>query len=301
METLVTGLAFAEGPIALDDGSVLVCETLGGRLSRVAADGAVSVIADLGGGPNGAAIGPDGRCYVCNNGGFDEVDVNGMRMPSEAPLDTPPGSIQAVDLETGAFETLYSHCEKTPFWGPNDIVFDDAGGFWFTDFGRDRGRVRTRGSIYYAQVDGSSITEVVTPVDGANGIGISPDGKTLYVAMTYEAHLRAFALAGPGQLAKGKGGHDDGSWLVGRAGTGDFLDSLAVDGAGNICVASPGNGAMMVFPPEGGQPKRIPMPDPRTTNICFGGPDLQTAYITLGLTGSIAKMRWEVAGLKLHY
>src|SRR3546814_2343411 len=83
----------------------------------------------------------------------------------EAPLDTPAGTIQAVDLKTGAVETLYTHNEKTPFWGPNDLVFDDRGGFWFTDFGRDRGRVRTRGSVYYAKADGSAITEMIFPID----------------------------------------------------------------------------------------------------------------------------------------
>ena len=71
MQTIATDLQFPEGPIAMDDGSVILVEIARGTLSRVLPDGRVEVIADLGGGPNGAAIGPDGAVYVCNNGGFD--------------------------------------------------------------------------------------------------------------------------------------------------------------------------------------------------------------------------------------
>ena len=66
-------------------------------------------------------------------------------------------------------------------------------------------------------------------------------------------------------------------------------------------MASPGKGAIFVFTPEGGEPERIAMPDPMTTNICFGGPDLKTAFVTLAATGSIAMLDWDVPGLKLAY
>ena len=69
MTEMARGLRFPEGPIAMPDGSVILVEIERQTLSRVHPDGAVSVLAGLGGGPNGAAIGPDGRCYVCNNGG----------------------------------------------------------------------------------------------------------------------------------------------------------------------------------------------------------------------------------------
>lgn len=302
MKTLATGLKMPEGPVALTDGSLIVVEMLGGRLSRIAPDGGVSVIAELGGGPNGAAIGPDGRCYVCNNGGFGQIVLpDGTLLPAEAPIDTPPGSIQVVDAATGAFETLYAHSEATPFWGPNDIVFDDDGGFWFTDFGRDRGRARMRGSVYYAKADGSAIREVVHPLDGANGIGLSPDGATLYVACTFEAHLLQFRLSAPGVIDLNGGHMPNGASIVGRGGPGQYLDSLAVDSAGRICCASPGIGALLVFPPEGGPPTVIPTGDFLTTNICFGGADRRTAYVTLGSSGRVATLDWDVPGLTLAY
>ena len=78
VEVVAEGLLFPEGPIALPDGSVILVEIAGGRLSRVYPDGRTEVVAETGGGPNGAAYGPDGRIYVCNNGGFDTVVKDGQ-------------------------------------------------------------------------------------------------------------------------------------------------------------------------------------------------------------------------------
>ena len=68
---VATGLRFPEGPVAMPDGSVILVEIESQHLTRVKPGGAIERIAHLGGGPNGAAIGPDGRAYICNNGGFD--------------------------------------------------------------------------------------------------------------------------------------------------------------------------------------------------------------------------------------
>jgi gluconolactonase len=292
IDILTTGLAFPEGPVVLANGDLLVVEVLGGRLTRIAADGAARTVAELGGGPNGAAIGPDGQCYVCNNGGFAPSASPDLLIPTEAPFDTPPGSIQVVDLASGAWETLYASSEAAPFWAPNDLVFDDAGGFWFSDHGRDRGRMRQKGGVYYAMADGSAIREVIFPIDSANGVGLSPDGATLYVADTLSGQLWRFPLSAPGVVS------DAGS-IVGRVGPGQFLDSLAVEQSGRICVASPGQGAILIFSPDGGIADVVPMPDFLTTNICFGGADFRKAYVTLGSSGRVASMDWPRPGLPL--
>jgi len=256
------------------------------------------VVSQTGGGPNGAAIGPDGRCYICNNGGFTRTRSGDMLIPLPPPDDTAPGFIQVVDMATGKADVLYPHTPETPMWGPNDIVFDAHGGFWFTDYGRTRGRWHSEGSIYYAKADGSGIQEKVRGLDRPNGIGLSPDGKTLYVALTMEGHLRAFDVAAPGELITGSSFFDTGR-MLGRARKGEFLDSLAVDSRGNICVASPGAGAVLVFSPEGEVIRRIETGDPLTTNICFGGKDLRSAYITLGATGKLVEVEWDCPGLEL--
>lgn len=302
LDLLASGLAFPEGPIALSSGDVLVVEVMGGRLSRVTPDGSVSTVANLGGGPNGAAIGPDGRCYVCNNGGMGPSLRDDILLPGEAPLDTPPGSIQIVDLATGTFDTLYAHNPDTPFWATNDLIFDSSGGFWFTDHGRDRGRVRTKGGLYYACADGSSCREMAHGMlDSVNGVGLSPGGDLLYVADTHSGHLWRFYLSGPGTIDRTAGQFPHGGAMIGRSGPGQFLDSLAVDSAGNICVASPGGSAVLVFAPDGSIVRSVPTPDFLPTNICFGGPDLMTAFITLGSTGQLVTTRWAVPGLPLAY
>jgi gluconolactonase len=143
--TIARGLRFPEGPIAMPDGSVVLVEIERQTLSRVHPNGEVSVVATLGGGPNGAAIGPEGRCYVCNNGGFEWHRRGDTVVPGLQGSDYQGGSIQVVDLETGAVETLYTHSDQGPLRGPNDLVFDAHGGFWFTDFGKTRQRDMDRG------------------------------------------------------------------------------------------------------------------------------------------------------------
>ena len=155
--------------------------------------------------------------------------------------------------------------------------------------------------MYYAKADGSGITEVVHPILTPNGIGLSPDGKSLYVAETETARLWAFDVKAPGVLAKAPFPSPHGGRLL--AGLGGFqrFDSLAVDAAGNICVATLVNGSVSVIAPSGGLILQVPMPDLFCTNICFGGADLRTAYMTLSGTGQLVSMPWEGPGLRLAY
>src|ERR1700723_1511886 len=122
--SIAEGLLRPEGPVALSDGSSLPTEVAHGTVCRVSASGAVSVVAELGGGPNGAAVGPDGAVYVCNNGGFDWAEAGGLALPHGIAPDYKTGSIQRVDLATGAVTTVYDACDGRALRGPNDIVFD---------------------------------------------------------------------------------------------------------------------------------------------------------------------------------
>ncbi len=298
---VATGLKFPEGPIAMDDGSVLLVEIARGTLSRVSPDGEVDVVAEPGGGPNGAAIGPDGKCYICNNGGFEWVERRGRIYPGDQADDYRGGRIERVDLTTGAVETLYEAANGVRLRGPNDIVFDAQGGFWFTDHGKTRARERDRTGVFYAKADGSHIEEAIFPLEAPNGIGLSPAEDELYVAETPTGRLWAFPLSAPGTLAGERADRPDGGRLVaGRSGY--FLfDSLAVDAAGNVCIATIIGGGVTVLSPAGAAPRFVPMPDRLTTNICFGGEDLRTAYITLSSTGQLVSMPWETPGLPLNF
>lgn len=298
---LATGLRFPEGPVALEDGDVVLVEIARGTLTKVSPDGRLDVVANLGGGPNGAALGPDGAMYVCNNGGcFSWDDVMGLTVPGAVPPSWKGGSIQRVDLATGAVSTLYTESTSGPLRAPNDLVFDGQGGFWFTDHGVRQDRTSDRTGIHYALADGSSCREVIFPLDAPNGIGLSPDGSRLYAAETHTGRVFWWAVSGPGEIERdnpiGNGGH----LLAGLPGL-QLLDSLAVDADGWVCVGTLVNGGITAISPDGERIEHIPLPDPLVTNICFGGPTLHTAYATLSGTGALVAFDWPRGGLRLHH
>jgi gluconolactonase len=296
---LATGLGFPEGPVACADGSVVLTEIRNGRCTRITPDGKVSLFSDCGGGPNGLAIGPDGAFYLCNNGGSRYVE--GTSMGQGPHPDYKFGSIQRLNPKTGAATLLYKECNGHKLSAPNDLVFDTAGGFYFTDLGKRYARYRDHGGVYYALPDGSKIVELAYPVLSPNGCGLSPDGKTLYVADTEGARLWAFEVQGPGVLAPKPPFHPhSGRVIAGLPGNARF-DSLAVLANGNITVATLATGYITEFSPGGDVVRAVKMPDIYPTNICFGGADMRTAYITLSDTGQLGAMQWPTPGLKLNF
>jgi gluconolactonase len=206
-----------------------------------------------------------------------------------------------VDLKTGRFETLYRTVGQHMLRGPNDIVFDRQGGFWFTDNGKGRDRDLDRGGVYYAKTDGSFISEVVYPMLTPNGLGLSPDEDVLYVAETHTGRVWSFEITAPGRVRKlSFPSPNGGKLLIGLPGF-QLLDSLAIDSEGNVCVATLYNGGISVISPAGELLRHVPLPDPFTTNICFGGPDMKTAYATLSHSGRLVAFPWPVAGLPLNF
>jgi gluconolactonase len=304
LELVTDGLAFPEGPIAMPDGSVLLVEVRRGTLSRVAPDGTVSVVAECGGAPNGAAFGPDGHVYVCNNGGMEFNEHDGVVYGGHQPADYLGGLIQRVDVATGGVETVYDRCGEFPLRGPNDIVFDADGGFWFTDMGKMRARDRDHGGLYYASPDGSEIREMAYPLVTPNGVGVSPAGDRVYVADSLTGQIWYWDLEAPG-VVKPQGGMFGfgGGMLLYQPPGWQFVDSLAVDSEGNVCVATIGEqGAITVVTPEGKVKRTVVIADdPMVTNICFGGPDLRTAFITSSGRGRLFATEWDCPGLALSF
>jgi gluconolactonase len=299
---LAKGLRFPEGPISMADGSVLLVEIERGTLSRVDQQGRVEVIAHTGGGPNGAAIGPDGKCYLCNNGGFNwHHETGGYMRPSGRADDYSGGRIERVDLATGRIEVVYRECNGIPLKGPNDIIFDSKGGFWFTDLGKVYGRQMDRGAVYYARTDGSLIREAVFPIITPNGVGLSPDGKILYVAETETSRLWSFRITGEGELEKQPWPSPHGGKLVAGLPGYQRFDSMAVEENGNICVATLIRGGVSVISPPGEWLEFHEAPEHYCTNLAFGGPGLRKAYVTLSNYGTLLEADWPRPGLRLHY
>src|SRR3954471_3946971 len=287
IELVAEGLEFPEGPVAMADGSVLVAEIKGRRITRIAPDGSKEVLVETGGGPNGLAVGPAGAPGIAGNGGaFSWHEQMGLTIPGPTPPGHEGGSIRRFDFASGRLETVYESCDGRRLLGPNDLVFDKAGGLWFTDHGCSTADGRRFGALCYAAADGSRISRQRDGLFAPNGVGLSPGERCVYVADTYLQRLWAFDLAGPGELAApplpapGR--------VVANLPGYQLLDSLAVEAGGSVCVATIGNGGITIVTAAGAT-LHVAVQDPVVTNICFGGEDMRDAWIPASGTGRLYK------------
>ena len=170
-DVIADGL-FPEGPVVMADGSVIVVELAAGRVSRCW-NGRKETVSNIGGGPIGAAIGPDGALYVCNSGGLDLANHGNATGPGTE------GRIERLDLATGRVDRLFEACNGVPLSAPNDLVFDAEGGLWFTDLGKRYGRISEAGGLYHCDPLAGAIRCIHPGALSFNGVGLSPDGSTV--------------------------------------------------------------------------------------------------------------------------
>jgi gluconolactonase len=245
--------------------------------------GDVREVCRVGGGPNGAAFGPDGTLYICSNGGlvFDESD--GVLTPVGLGPGAPCGRIERVNPSTAEAEVVFESCGGEALGAPNDLVFDSHGGCWFTD--------TLRGVVYYADPVAGSIACEIEGLEAPNGVGLSPDESTLYVAETFSGRLLRWVLTGPGAATSRS--------VLHSAGSVHGWDSLAVDAEGHVCVANLQGGGITAVDSEGAVVFELTLPllDRYVTNVCFGGPDLRTAFITSSGRGLLYAAAWPWEGL----
>ena len=186
---------------------------------------------------------------------------------------------------------LYTACGGHRLCGPNDLVFDADGAMWFTDHGKVRAHDADRVGVFYATVDGSFARRVIFPLMGPNGIGLSPDGETLYVAETPTGRLWAWDVTGPGRVD-----HRSRRCLANTLG---HFDSLAVEADGTVVVAALGEGCAWCDPTARSATCRCRARWPPTS--AGGGEGLTTAYVTEAAQGLLLACEWPRPGLALAF
>jgi gluconolactonase len=289
---LAEGLKFPEAPVPMNDGSVLFVQIESKQVSRLMPDGTVSLVKQMEGGPNGLAIGPDRALYIANDGGrFSFAQRGGYNFPGAAPAEHVGGSIQRLDLKSGALTTLYETCDGKRLVAPDDLVFDRQGGMWISDIGKIKGDA----GIYYALPDGKSIKCARDGMTAPNGIGLSPDGKQLHVSEGRQ--LWTYDISAPGRLGPSTSYPEaDHARLRERS----IADSLKVQADGKVCVCTLLAGGISIID-AAGNTEFIDFADPMTTNLAFGGRDMRDVWVTLSGTSRIGRVRWPYPGLKAAF
>lgn len=278
-------VVFTEGPASDAEGNVYFTEISGNRILKYSPGGAWTEFRRPSRRANGLAFDPQGRLVACEG-----AAEGGGRQ------------VTRTDMKTGKLEVLVASYEGKRLNSPNDLVIDREGRIYFTDprYGSQDGRELETEDVYMIDA-GGEVRRVLTKPDvhKPNGIGLSPDGKTLYVADTIsepvrQARVMKFDVRADGTLANGKEHY---SFGAGRG-----IDGMAIDSEGNIYGAAGNNrnapenhAGIYVISPAGELLGRIAIPEDSVTNCTFGGKDLRTLYITAGKT--LYQIRTKNAGL----
>lgn len=291
---IATGFSFPEGPCFDAAGVLHVVELAGGCVARVV-DGRRAVLCRPGGSPNGAAFGPDGVLYICNNGGnWPAAPSTGGRHG----FGGEPALIQRVAAD-GTYETVLDAIDGRPLNSPNDICFDDHGGFWFTDpvwapRGDDLMPDMTRvepGALGYVPADGTPVW-IQTGILFPNGLAVTDGGDALIVDETASGRVYRFPILGPGELGEPEPYAD--------LGAGSTPDGMCFDEAGRLHVAGHGSYSVYVIAAGGGTVEEVlRFEDAEITNVCFGGPEHRTLYVTQCVNGRVATVEREIPGMRL--
>jgi gluconolactonase len=238
------GFRFTEGPVSDAEGNIYFSDIPNNRIHKWSPDGEISVFKDPSGNSNGLAVDSRGNLIACRHGGRDVVSID------------PEGN-----------ETVLAHKYKgKKLNSPNDLWIDPAGGIYFTDprYGNRDNMEQDGEHVYYLSPNRKKLVRIADDLERPNGIIGTPDGKILYVADHGADKTYRYKINPDGSLADKKLFTSSGS------------DGMAMDEKGNVYLTTD---AVHIYSPEGDFLESIVAPE-QPANVCFGGGDGRTLFIT---------------------
>lgn len=274
VERVQDGFAFTEGPVWDERTQTLLFTDIPNTtIHRLSADGSISVFTDQSQHTNGLWITRDGKILGC------QMD----------------GQVVQYDRETAEAKVLAGQHQGKRFNAPNDLVVDAQGGIYFTDplFRAPTPLPQEVQAVYYiAAADKSgrrSVTRVTGGLAAPNGIGLSPDGNKLYVCPSQQAEMLVYDVLGPGKLSEGKT-FCSVQQPDGKSDTG--ADGITLDVQGNVYITT--HLGVQIFSPAGKSLGLVAFPE-QPANVCFGGDDWKTMYVTA--RAGLYRVKMPIAGL----
>lgn len=262
------GFAFTEGPAWDPRGALYFTDIPRTTIHKLSKDQQLSAFTTDSKHANGLLVTADGRLLAC------QMD----------------GQVVSYDVETGKATVLASEYDGARFNAPNDLVIDKSGGIYFTDplFRAPEPLPQKVQAVYYI-APGGKVTRVTGDIAAPNGIGLSPDGKSLYVIPSHQAEMLVYDVDGPGKLSNGR-------TLCrlkqpeGKDNTGG--DGMVLDVKGNLYITT--NLGVEIFSPAGKHLGLVTFPQ-QPANVTFTDEDRKTLVVTA--RSSLYRVRMPIPGL----
>ena len=260
--------SFLEGPVFDDAGNLYVSDIPWGRIFRIDAQGAWTLVAEYDGEPNGMKLLDAGTLLITDY-------KNGLMQ---------------LDVATGRVTPFLQRRNSERFKGVNDLVFDAAGNLFFTDQGQT-GLHDPTGRLYRLGRNGR-LDLLLDNIPSPNGVALSPDQKVLYLGVTRGNCVWRVPLLPDGSVAK------VGQFFTSYGPSGP--DGLAVDAQGRLLVANPGLGHVWVLNARAEPVEVLRGPAGASiTNLAFGGAQRCTLYVTDSTHGHVLRVEMTEPGLAL--
>ncbi len=252
LEKLADGFEFTEGPAADAQGNVYFTDQPNDRILRWGTDSKLTTFLQPAGRSNGLCFDAQGNLWAC----ADEKN-----------------ELWRIDPATGKHTVVLKDHQGKLFNGPNDVWIRPDGGVYFTDpfyqrpYWKRGPKEQDQEAVFFFAPDSQKLVRVAADLKQPNGLIGTPDGKTLYVADIGDNKTYAYDIQPDGTLA--------GKRLLCELGS----DGMTLDDQGNVYLTGKG---VTVFDKSGKRIEQINLPEGWTANVCFGGADRQTLFITAG-------------------